>query len=482
MKTTFRELWNAAVEYVASTTRHPVGFLGVGLTTFAGVLLLVLLGVELTGGATSPYLGIIAFLVLPGFFLGGLILMPVGHWLDRKRVTPQGRLRALFPVIDFNLARVRTRTVLFFAITLANLCLFAVVSYRGIDFMESVSFCGETCHAVMHPEFTAYHNSPHSRVRCVDCHIGPGASWFVKSKLSGTRQVFAAILHTYPRPIPTPVHNLRPARETCEQCHWPLKFYGDRLVVKTHYREDENNTPLRTVLSLRVGGGPTTPKGSSIHWHVTSKVQYRSDETREHIYWVRAELPDGTVKEFKRPGEANNADNPSGAPVRTMDCVDCHNRPTHIYKPAVTALDEAMDFGSVPKDLPYIRREGLAALTAEYADKPAALAAIEQKLRTFYTRENPQLLTDSPEKVDRAVAGVQKVYADNVFPSMNITWTTYPNHLGHENFPGCFRCHDEELATKDGETISQDCGMCHSLLAVEEENPEILKSLAPEGE
>lgn len=480
-----RDLWNTAMEYFAATMRHPVGFLGVNLTTFAGVLLVVLVAIEATGRATNPYLGIVTFLILPAIFLGGLILMPVGHWLERKRVLREGEEGKLFPVLDLNRSRVRNRFLFILVATLVNLCILAVVSYRGIEFMDSVEFCGETCHAVMHPELTAYRNSPHSRVRCVDCHIGPGASWFVKSKLSGTRQVFAAVLKTYPRPIPTPVHNLRPARETCEQCHWPQKFHGNKLVVKTHFQEDEANTPMKTVLSLKVGGGEAGPDVAGIHWHVNNKVEYRSDEKRERITWVRAVRTDGTVKEFFRPGEAEQvADTSVGGEhaqtQRTMDCVDCHNRPTHIYKPAVVALDEAMLFGSVPSDLPYIRKEALAALLVEYQEKPAALAGIKEHLESFYRGQYAEVMQTSPEKVARAIEGVQKVYADNVFPSMKITWTTYPNHLGHERFPGCFRCHDEELATREGETISQDCSNCHGLLAVEEENPEILNSLFPE--
>jgi nitrate/TMAO reductase-like tetraheme cytochrome c subunit len=341
----------------------------------------------------------------------------------------------------------------------------------------------------MHPELTAYRNSPHSRVRCVDCHIGPGASWFVKSKLSGTRQVFAAILKTYPRPVPTPVHNLRPARETCEQCHWPQKFHGNKLMVKTHYQDDEANTAVKSVLALRIGGGADLPAGeASIHWHINNKVEYLSDESREQMYWVRAERPDGTVKEFFRPGMAQ-ADPPTFESLpdslkahskRSMDCVDCHNRPTHIYKPAQVALDEAMSLGRIPLDLPFLHREAMSVLQETYPDKETALARIRGKLESFYTSEYPDLARDRATDVALAVAGVAKIYADNVFPSMNITWDTYPNHLGHQNFPGCFRCHDEEMATAGGETISQDCATCHSLLAMEEENPEILQDLFPE--
>jgi len=479
----------AVRDYFTGTMKHPVGFLGINLTSFAGVLLVILLVLESTGGAANPYIGIVTFMILPALFVAGLLLMPLGHYLARKRQARGQSDAALFPILDLNRGQTRNRFVIFLIVTLVNVSLLAVATYHGIEFMDSVEFCGETCHEVMHPELTAYLNSPHSRVRCVDCHIGPGASWFVKSKLSGTRQVFAAMLKTYPRPIPTPVHNLRPALETCEQCHWPQKFHGNKLVVKTHFQDDEANTPMKSVLALRIGGGQDLPSGeASIHWHINNRVEYLSDENREQMYWVLAERPDGTVREYFRPGLAA-ADPPTFAslpdslkhhPKREMDCVDCHNRPTHIYKPALMALDEAMTLGRVPADLPYLHREAMAALQESYPDKETGLARIRERLGSFYRTEYPDLARERAADVEAAVNGVSRVYADNVFPAMNISWDTYPNHIGHQYFPGCFRCHDDEMATAEGETIAQDCASCHSLLAMEEENPEILQDLFPE--
>jgi hypothetical protein len=468
-------------DYFAETMRHPIGFAGILLTSMTGVLLVVLMANQLIlGHEGNPYLGMVTFLILPVIFILGLLLMPLGHFLANKAAARKGE-RGLFPVLDFNSPRMRNRSVIFLVVTLVNLVVLSLAAYGGLEFMDSVSFCGKTCHSVMDPEFTAYGNSPHARVRCVDCHIGPGASWFVKSKLSGTRQLLAVTFKTYHKPIPTPVENLRPSRETCEQCHWPKKFHGSKLVVKTHYREDEANTPVKTVLNLKVGGGEGPGEQPGIHWHVNNKVYYVSDARREKIDYVRVELKDGTVKEFLRPAFSGTLpDSLKSRPERLMDCVDCHNRPTHIYKPAAWALDEAMSRGLIPTDLPYLRREALAALTAQYADKPAALTGIQQHLQEFYKKAYPSLFPERAAALESAVSGVQKVYADNVFPSMNIAWDTYPNHLGHQQSPGCFRCHDEELATKGGETITQGCSTCHIPLAVEEENPAIMKDLFPE--
>jgi hypothetical protein len=476
----FRVLFETVRDYVTTTLRHPIGFLGVNLASLSGVLLVVLFLAQGFGIRMNPYMGMFTFLILPFIFLVGLLMMPIGHWLYGRRVARERPHERPFPILDFNQPRVRSRFVVFLVITMVNLTILAVAAYGGFEFMDSVDFCGKTCHKVMHPEFTAYSNSPHSRVRCVDCHIGPGASWFVKSKLSGARQLLAVTFNTYHRPIPTPVHNLRPSRETCEQCHWPRMFHGTTLAVRTHYQDDEANTPVRTVLNLKVGGGDAAGLAPGIHWHVNNRVEYRSDEKRERIYWVRATRQDGSIDEFHRPDMETLPDSVAQIPPRVMDCVDCHNRPTHIYKPAAAALDEAITNGSIPGDLPFIHREALSALTAEYPDKPAGLSQIATHLRDFYAKEHPEIQTTRAGALEKAVAGVQKIYADNVFPSMGIGWDTYPNHIGHHQSPGCFRCHDEELATKDGKTISQDCSTCHSLLAVEEQNPDILKSLFPE--
>lgn len=522
------EAIEAVRDYFAATMRHPIGLCGVALTTLSGLLMLILMGMSMAGIRGNPYLGIVTFLVLPGGFLLGLVLMPVSRWRQKKHPDSPGEPD--FPVLDFNRPRIRNRFVLFLAITVVNLVLLAVAASGAIEFMDSVEFCGKTCHAVMQPELTAHQNSPHARVRCVDCHIGPGAGWFVRSKLSGTRQVFATIFHSYPTPIPTPVQNLRPARETCEQCHWPTKFHGTRLLVRRHFQEDEANTEVQTVLALKIGGGaipgavalgggggavsnaapgqngegdavsakgaatasrtvsasaerPFLPEAAGIHWHVATRVEYLADPKREMISLVRVHRPDGTVKEYRRPGAADAPKDSTGHEqrLRTMDCVDCHNRPAHIYKPATQALEEAMADGHISTRLPFIRREALAAIQKDYPSVEAAQSGIADHLRGFYEREYPALDAERASLLPAAIEGVQGVYARNVFPAMKVGWGTYPNHIGHEASPGCFRCHDEELATTEGETISQDCGLCHSLLAIEEENPPILQQMFGEG-
>jgi nitrate/TMAO reductase-like tetraheme cytochrome c subunit len=463
-------------------TRNGISLAGTAITTVSAIIFLTLFALELVGFRGSSYLGILAYLVIPGIFVVGLLLIPVGIFQERRRERAaelRGESQKGFPILDFNQARLRKLTFFVFVFTIINAILLATATYKGIEVMESTEFCGATCHSVMEPEFTAYKRSPHARVKCVSCHIGPGAGWFARSKLSGSWQLVATTLNLYPRPIPTPVHNLRPARETCEQCHLPTNFVGDRLKVITHFADDEANTELKTVLLMRVGG-QWGDKSHGIHWHVDPDVQirYRADASRETMYEVEMRTSDGTVKRYRSGVEPEGEE--GGSPEwRVMDCVDCHNRPTHIYRTAAEEVDRALAQGGIDRSLPYIRREAIRVLEATGAPHEEARLAMAEELASFYRREYPELLEAHREAVEQAARMVGEIYASNVFPAMKVTWGTYPNHIGHENFPGCFRCHDDSHETAGGEVISQDCSTCHALLAMEEENPEILATLEP---
>jgi len=462
--------------FFASMSRDPVGLLGCALTTASALLILTLFGLELVGLHGNPYVGILAYLVLPGVFLLGLALIPVGVRRQRRRSARLGSDISAFPVLDLNRDRTRNLVLTFLILTLANLVILAVATYKGVEVMESTTFCGTTCHTVMQPEHTAHGRSPHARVRCVECHIGPGASWFVRSKLSGAWQVVSVAFHLYDRPIPTPVHNLRPARETCEQCHWPSKFVGDRLKIITRHADDESNTATKTVLLLRVGGiQGRVARG--IHWHVdpTHELRYRADETRQTIHEVELRTADGATKRFRGP----TADTDTDGEWRVMDCVDCHNRPTHIHRQPDEEIDLALERRAIDRSLPFVRREGLRLLREGHPSQDEARRAISAGLERYYGESYPELASSRAADIAQAGRSLGDLYAYNVFPNMSVTWGTYPNHIGHRDFPGCFRCHDDEHRTADGQAISQDCSTCHTLLAVEEENPEILATLNP---
>jgi hypothetical protein len=303
-------------------------------------------------------------------------------------------------------------------------------------------------------------------VKCVDCHIGEGASWFVRSKLSGTRQIFAVTFNTFERPVPSPVHDLRPARETCEQCHWPDKFHGDKIEVVPEFADDESNTRSETTLRLHVGGGAAQGRATGIHWHTSAdnEIEYvATDASRQEIPYVRlTNRRTGEVREFVVEG--TDAGAIAAGERRRTDCVDCHNRPTHaFFMTAERAVNNALADGHIPADLPFVRREGVAALKVGYPSSDEALAGIDRALRAFYRGEYPALADSRGGDIDRAVGGLQRLYARNVFPGMGVTWGTHLNNRGHMDAPGCFRCHDDNHKTRDGQVIRQDCDLCHSL-------------------
>jgi hypothetical protein len=459
-------------------TRNPVGLAGAALTTASGVLILALVAAGVLGLGGGPYGGLIAFLVLPAFFVLGLLLMPLGAWLERRKAreaAEHGERPAELPVVDLNLPRTRRLLLTFGAITVANVVILAMASYKAVQVMDRPAFCG-ACHSVMDPEFTAYRRSPHARVPCVECHIGAGASWFVKSKLSGTWQLVSVALDLYPRPIPVPVHDLRPARDTCEECHWPSKLIGDRLKIVTRHADDAQSTDLRTALLLRVGGGAGA-RAKGIHWHVAPgvEIRYLADPGRTRIGAVELRLPDGTSRTY-RASDGPSASAPD-ASWRVMDCIDCHNRPTHVFRSAADEVDQAIEEGRIDRALPFARREALAALQAARGSHGDAAAGIRRSLLEFYEKLDPAGFPGRRPAIEAAAAEVARLYAYNVWPSMNITWGTYPSFLGHDAAPGCWRCHDDAHATEDGRKISQDCDLCHSILAQDEKAPKILEDL-----
>jgi hypothetical protein len=336
----------------------------------------------------------------------------------------------------------------------------------------------------MQPEFTAYQNSPHARVNCVECHIGPGAGWFVKSKLSGVRQVFAVTFKTYSRPIPSPVKYLRPARETCEQCHWPQRFSGDKFIMKTSYQDNEKNTPLTTALVLKIGGrmsqgsigihGRHLDAGSRIHYisiddarQVIPVVYYTNDQAKT-IEYVSTEIK--ATKEQLDKGEK-----------RAMDCIDCHNRPTHAFELPENAMDDRISRGLVSPDLPFIKKKAVELLKADYPDRDSAKSRIIEGLTSFYRASYPDIYNSKRALVEQSTNNVAEIYLRNIFPDMKVGWGVHPNNLGHpigdSGFPGCFRCHDGSHTSADGLTITNDCSACHNLLAVQEENPKVLTDL-----
>jgi hypothetical protein len=318
---------------------------------------------------------------------------------------------------------------------------------------------------VMKPEGVAHADGPHARVACVECHVGSGANALARSKVSGTRRLLAVSFHTYSRPIPSPVRNLRPASDTCEQCHWPATFHGDKVRRIVEYGDDEKNTESVTTLQMHVGGTERAGAASGIHWHANAATELdyiSTDDKRQVIVYVRAKDRSGAVREYFADGVT--PDQLAKGERRRMDCLDCHNRPSHqMAATAERAVDGAIARGEIPQDLPFVRREVVKAVKAIFPTEDAATGAIAKALRDFY-RDSPQGISMTRRQdVEKAVTGAQQLYRRNVFPEMNVQFGTYPNNVGHIDSPGCFRCHDDNHAAKDGRKISQDCETCHKI-------------------
>jgi hypothetical protein len=442
------------------------------------VAVLMLFAVDFFLGFGNPYMGILTYIVAPVFLILGITLIVIGAFRERSRRRQMAPgLIPKHPRIDFNIPKHRQTFFMVSALTIIFLILTALGSYQTYHVTESVSFCGQTCHTVMKPEFTAYQNSPHARVACVQCHIGPGASWFVRSKLSGMYQVYATLANKYPRPIPTPVHNLRPAQETCEQCHWPRKFFGSVELVNVHYLPDEQNTKWTIRMLMKVGGGDSSngPTGG-IHWHmnISNKVEYiAADEARENIPWIRVTSSTGKVTIFQSKDKPLKPEQIAAQTPRRMDCIDCHNRPSHIYNPPMRAVNVAMSTNRISPALPSIKANAVTVLIAEYKTTDDALSKIKDGLMKDYKDYPDQKL------VAQAIAETQKLYSQNFFPEMKADWRAYPNHIGHMTFLGCFRCHDGQHVDEKGTPISKDCSSCHTIIA--QGKGEELKTLSAGG-
>ena len=460
--------------------RNPISLAGLalGLVSLANIFLFFL--IDIIAAKPSPYIGILAYMVSPGFLFLGLVLILAGVLLERrKKVTDT----AFYPRIDLNDAGQRSAVISFSAFLVVFVMLSAGGSYKAYEYTDSVQFCGQLCHTVMNPEFTAYQLSPHARVACVDCHVGSGATWYVKSKLSGARQVFAATFNTFPRPIPTPVHNLRPAQDTCESCHWPKKFYGGQMKVFTHYSSDEKNTVRQIRMLIKTGGGdPATGAPEGIHWHmnISNKIDYvAADEKHQVIDYIHVEDMQGRVTEYYAKDSKLSKDQIAKATRHHMDCVDCHNRPTHIYVPPDQAVDQALLARRLDVSLPFVKQQAVAVLTGTYATTDAAVQAIANGLNSFYESKYPDVAKTKQLEIRNAVDEVQQIFRRTTFPEMKLNWETHPNNLGHFYFSGCFRCHDGQHVSADGKVVSKDCTQCHTLMSETEGTTSLAATAAP---
>jgi hypothetical protein len=454
--------------------RHPVSFIGAGLALLSFVLLLVMFVVEAILQRTNPYIGIFTYVIYPAALVVGLLLIPLGAWLERRRRARGGEVPP-YPRIDLNEPRTRAAFIFVLLSTIVIMGLVSTVSYEAYHFTESVTFCGELCHSVMEPEYVAYQESPHARVTCAECHVGPGAGWYVRSKLSGAYQIYSVLFKKYPRPIPTPVENLRPAQETCEQCHWPEKFFGAQLKVITRFGHDEKNSVRQVRSLIRTGGGsPTTGITAGIHWHmnIANEIWYgAADPRRQKIPWVRMKDRQGRVTEYFDRSVSLTPEEIKKLEIRRMDCMDCHNRPSHIFRDPDSAVDTVLFSSLIDRSLPYIKREAVRVLSQPYPSGEKAREGIATSLDSFYLTQYPELYPKKRQEIQKAVAEVQRIYQTNFFPEMKVDWRTHPDNIGHTLFPGCFRCHEGNHVSREGKVIRKDCQLCHTIIGQESDLP-----------
>ena len=452
-------------------TSHWISMLGVALVTLAGVSWLFVLPASIRGHVNSPYIGILAFIAIPVIFVAGLAFIPVGIFLGKRRVAA-----GLAALQDTRVAW-RRAAIFFVVMTAVNVVIASQGTYRAVGHMETVQFCGQSCH-VMKPEFTGHLVAPHQEVPCVGCHVSPGASGWVASKVAGTRQLMGVIFNNYPRPIESAMESNRlvPASGTCEQCHERERVIGSSLRVISKFNDDESITRTETVLTMLMGGG----RFGGIHGaHLGPGVHIRyaaADKKRQTIPWVEYRNTEtGVTRTYlaadTKPGSVTSL------PTFEMQCVDCHNRAAHAFQLPDRAVDQAIARGEVSVGLPFVKKVAVELLKADYRTGDEAAQRIPAALSAYYQNKYPAIANQRATDIQAAGQAVNAIYQRNVFPDLKVTWGTYPNNLGHADFPGCFRCHDENHATADKKTITQDCTTCHNLLSVEEAAPDVLKTL-----
>jgi hypothetical protein len=452
------------------SSKNWLTIIGAITATINLIIILILFVISTILKKDNTNLGLFIYVILPGFLVLGLLLIPVGMIRERKamRHRAAGEIKRL-PLIDLNDPSHRNAFVIFAVSTIIILVLSTMGSFKAYHITESVEFCGKLCHKVMEPEHTAYQNSPHANVLCVECHVGAGASWYVKSKLSGLHQVYAVLTNDFHRPVETPLHDLRPARETCEECHWPQKFYARSLWTNKYFLADSLNTEWDVVLQMKTG-----PEYSAlglkegIHWHINPAVniEYISEnDKRENILYVKyTNKSTGEVSIYTSPDNALTDSTLNNSELRTMDCIDCHNRPSHNYSSPTVYFDKEIIAGKVSKEIPFLKKVSMEILREAFTDADTARMKIRDGITEFYKSGYPDFYASHTSLIDSSVTAIQNAYSINTFPRMKVTYDVYPNHIGHLESNGCFRCHNDTFKAENGRTITKDCNLCHTIV------------------
>ncbi|MEI9977589.1 MAG: NapC/NirT family cytochrome c [Edaphobacter sp.] len=452
---------------------NPLSLIGGALTSASALILIGFWVVNILGhgGSDNPYLGIIFDLVLPGVFICGLVLIPIGIFWRRRQLKAIGQVPSIYPEVDFHDPVFRRGIDFVVVATFINFVIVGTATYRGVAYMDTPNFCGQACH-VMAPEWNAYPVSAHAGVACTQCHIAAGLPGFIHAKLNGTKQLLMVVAHDYPTPIMAG-DKIPAAQTTCLNCHNPDKYIGDKLQVKTAYGDDEKNSMTRSLTLLHVGGRDAFSRLSGIHGAHMGHIEYiATDSNHQTIPWIGKTNDDGSVTEFV----STDAKGPVTGQKHVMDCIDCHNRAAHSFDTPEDVLNRDMAAGSPSASLPFVHKQGLALLKATYTSQDAT-SKITSGLENFYRSQYPAIWNGQRAQIDQAAKTLATIYGRNVFPFMKVTWGSHPNNIGHNVSPGCFRCHDGSHNAKDGKSVTNDCSTCHNLLATDEPSPKQLADL-----
>lgn len=449
--------------------KNPLTMIGVAIAVLSLIVIGFLAINEFLAKESSPYLGIAAYIIVPSVMMVGLAVAVFGILRENRLIRLGKHKKRHLPTIDF--ANPQHQTAIITVVVVGSFLFVGtgIGTFKAYHAMETDAFCGTSCHVPMEPEYTAYQNGPHARVGCVQCHIGSGAGWFVKSKLSGSYQLYSVAFNKFPRPIETPIHNLRPAQQTCEQCHWPSQFFSQKLMRQTYYQSVGTGHQRSSIdLLIKVGGGnkeagPT----SGVHWHmnISNKVTYvATDDRRQVIPWVRSEEAGGQVRIFRNKDLSFTPEDSAKGEHRQMDCIDCHNRPAHQYRNPQRMINHLMSLGWIDPELPQAKTLAVAVLEETYSTPRIAQDSIRTTIEEFYQANFPALMKSKHAQIERMVTEVQGLFAKNYFPLMNTDWKRHPDNIGHMYVLGCFRCHDGKHVDQTGKVLTNDCNACHTII------------------
>ncbi len=439
--------------------------LGLYFSVISFVIILLLL---LFSGAVDEWsvAGILSFVGLTILWIVGLVMIPLGMSKKEKNSSPEKKSSIL------NLTVESYRNA--FYVLAGGIFVFLLVTtagaYKSYHYMESVKFCGTTCHVTMEPEYTAHAKMAHADAKCADCHIGEGITGFLASKVEASKELIAIVTGTVPHPIYANEGIHEVAKEACQQCHWSQKFQPDRKLHNIHFLRDEENTEWDIDLTMHLSSGVEAlglQKG--IHWHMNKdvKIEYvATDKDNQIIPWVKyTNLKTGEVKIFQSVDEPLDKSAFDTLSVTQMSCLDCHSRPAHNFEPGENFINAKFVTGEIAKDLPEFKSAAMAAVVEEYGTADSARMMIPKKITSFYEENYPEILKEKKGELDKSIAAVLDGFSKNVFPDMKVRWDKYYNNLGHMKSNGCFRCHDNNHVSKNDEVIPKTCTTCHSINA-----------------